>query len=134
MKVKFIIILFLIITVVFCRVVKTKSHQNSLLQNDTITTAIESKSGKHVRIDHTDSLIIYYPYYSRIDLVTGTMPDKITDTDVVFCCEAAYTKQCLNQFRHNNIAGDHVSSGMNRSGRSSSPARKVLKVGDYRLS
>ena len=39
------------------------------------------------------------------------MPDKLADTNVVLCCEAAFTSECLTEFKHTNIAGDHVSSG-----------------------
>ena len=67
--------------------------------------------GSLIHVIDTDSLTVYYPNFSRIDLVTGTMPDKLTDTSVVFCCEAAYTGECLTEFKHTNIAGDHVSSG-----------------------
>lgn len=47
-----------------------------------------------------------------IDFVTGVMPDKLADTNVVLCCEAAFTGECLTEFKHTNIAGDHVSSGV----------------------
>lgn len=58
----------------------------------------------------TDSLIILYPRYSRIDLVCGTMPSK-GDTSVLLCAGACFTGQCLKEFDHFNIAGDHVSGG-----------------------
>ena len=60
----------------------------------------------------TDSLSVYYPNFSRVDLVTGVMPDRMDDSAVVFCCEAAFTGECLKEFKHTNIAGDHVSSGV----------------------
>lgn len=62
-------------------------------------------------IEKTDSLTIYYPNFNRIDLVTRTMPDTIGDTDVIFCCAAAFTGECLKEFKHSNVAGDHVASG-----------------------
>ena len=65
-----------------------------------------------VVIDSTtvDGLIVYYPHSSRIDLVCGTMPSQ-QDTNVVFCAEAAFTHELLDEFTHTNIDGDHVSGG-----------------------
>jgi len=60
-------------------------------------------------------LIFYYPRYRKVDLVCGTMPSP-NDTSVLFCCEAAFTGECLNEFRHGNIAGDHVSGGVRYKG------------------
>ena len=53
---------------------------------------------------------LYHLKYNKIDLVCGTMPQP-SDTSVIFCAEAAYTAQCLEQFSHSNIRGDHVSGG-----------------------
>ena len=64
-----------------------------------------------MRIETTNDLTIYYPQYSDIDLACGQMPEK-TDTNVIFCCEAAFTGQLLTVFQHNNIAGHHVSGGI----------------------
>ena len=46
----------------------------------------------NMRIDTTENLLVYYPEFSRIDLVCGTMP-SIEDDDVIFCAEAAFTAQ-----------------------------------------
>ena len=74
---------------------------------------VESSYGqinKLMHIETTNDLIIYYPQYSDIDLACGQMPEK-TDTNVIFCCEAAFTGQLLKVFQHSNIAGHHVSGG-----------------------
>ena len=63
-----------------------------------------------MRIETTNDLIIYYPQYSYIDLACEQMPEK-TDTNVLFCCEAAFTGELLKEFKHSNIAGHHVSGG-----------------------
>ena len=63
-----------------------------------------------VEVVRTENLIIYYPSFARIDLVTGKMPSK-TDEEVIFCCAAAFTGERLTEFRHSNIAGHHVSGG-----------------------
>ncbi|MBQ9476038.1 MAG: hypothetical protein IJU69_07330 [Bacteroidales bacterium] len=63
---------------------------------------------------HT-GLVIYYPIYTKIDLVCDTMPSK-NDASVILCCEAAYTGDATEVFRHGNILGDHVSSGQRYKG------------------
>ncbi|MBO6012173.1 MAG: DKNYY domain-containing protein [Bacteroidales bacterium] len=63
-----------------------------------------------MRIDTTDNLIVYYPEYSRLDLVCETMPSK-DDQEVIFCAEAAFTAARLDTFTHRNICGPHVSGG-----------------------
>ena len=65
---------------------------------------------KLMHIETTNDLTIYYPQYSDIDLACGKMPEK-TDTNVLFCCEAAFTGELLKVFKHSNIAGHHVSGG-----------------------
>ena len=82
------------------------------MNNDTI--AIQDAP---VTIDSTavQGLIVYYPQYNRIDLVCGTMPDK-ADTTIVFCAEAAFTHELLDEFAHSNIDGDHVSGGQRYTG------------------
>lgn len=61
------------------------------------------------RVD-TLGLMVLYPRFSSIDLVCGIEPQK-SDSTVILFAEATYTGQCLKEFNHNNIAGDHVSSG-----------------------
>ena len=65
-----------------------------------------------VMIDDTtvNGLIAYYPQFSRIDLVCGKMPSQQEDS-VIFCAEAAFTHEILDEFAHSNIDGDHVSAG-----------------------
>ena len=52
---------------------------------------------------------VYYPEYTRIDLVCGQMP-KAAQKDVEFCCEAAFTGELLEEFKHSNVA-NHICSG-----------------------
>jgi len=65
-----------------------------------------------VMIDDTTvaGLKVYYPLFNRIDLVCGVMPSQ-QDEDVIFCAEAAFTHELLDEFAHSNIDGDHVSGG-----------------------
>ena len=68
------------------------------------------QENKLMRIETTNDLIIYYPQFLSIDLACGKMPEK-TETNVLFCCEAAFTGELLKEFKHSNIAGHHVSGG-----------------------
>ena len=63
-----------------------------------------------VRVERHDSVTVYYPDFTRIDLATGTMPPK-SDGDIIFVCAAAFTGELMKEFRHSNIAGHHVSGG-----------------------
>ena len=63
----------------------------------------------------TLGLIVLYPQYSSIDLVCGTIPEK-SDSSVILFAEAAYTGELLNEFKHSNVAGDHVSQGVRHKG------------------
>lgn len=63
-----------------------------------------------VEREDTLGMMILYPKYSRVDLVCGTMPTK-QDSCVVLMVAGAYTGELLEEFKHQNIAGDHVSSG-----------------------
>ena len=49
-----------------------------------------------VTVETTTNLNVYYPEYSRVDLVCGQMP-KATQKDVEFCCEAAFTGELLER-------------------------------------
>ena len=68
------------------------------------------QENKLMRIETTNDLIIYYPQFLSIDLACGKMPEK-TETNVLFCCEAAFTGDLLKEYKHSNIAGHHVSGG-----------------------
>jgi vancomycin permeability regulator SanA len=60
-------------------------------------------------------LRIYYPHYSKIDLVCGSMPSK-SDSTIIMFAEAAFTGELLDEFKHSNIAGDHVTGGKRERG------------------
>ena len=77
-----------------------------------MNTAPDTAQTIPVMVDDTtvNGLIAYYPQFSRIDLVCGKMPSQ-QDTSVIFCAEAAFTHEILDEFAHSNIDGDHVSAG-----------------------
>lgn len=68
-----------------------------------------------VTVEMTANLNVYYPEYTKIDLVCGQMP-KVGQTDVEFCCEAAFTGELLNDFKHSNIADNHICDGVMKKG------------------
>lgn len=74
----------------------------------------EVKSAYTRRIE-MKKLLVYVPLYNSVDLVCGAMP-SISDTNVIFCAEAAFTGQLLSDFKHKNVAGDHVSGGVRYKG------------------
>ncbi|MDE6554108.1 MAG: hypothetical protein K2K98_14280 [Muribaculaceae bacterium] len=87
---------------------------------DSVSNAVENvmeTNGKEPLVDVVDTcmLRIYYPRYSRIDLVCGEMPKK-EDRSVIMFAEAAFTGELLDSFIHTNIAGDHVSEGKREKG------------------
>ncbi len=45
-------------------------------------------------VEKTPNHNVYYPEYTKIDLVCGQMP-KTTQKDVEFCCEAALFQNIL---------------------------------------
>ena len=80
--------------------------------NNKNNETMDKETASSVMIDDTtvNGLIVYYPQFSRIDLVCEKMPSQ-QDDSVVFCAEAAFTHEVLDEFAHSNIDGDHVSGG-----------------------
>lgn len=68
-----------------------------------------------VTLETTPSLNVYYPDFSRIDLVCGQMPPT-GSPGVEFCCEAAFTGELLSEFRHLNVADNHICDGVMKKG------------------
>ena len=67
------------------------------------------------KVETTDNLKVFYPEYTRIDLVCNQMP-KASNREVEFCCEAAFTGELLDEFKHMNIADNHICSGVMKKG------------------
>ncbi len=107
------IILVLAIALLCC-CTRTPKHT---INKDRTNIPIPVMQGSPVLIDDTtvNGLRVYYPQFSRIDLVCGKMPAK-DDTSVIFCAEAAFTHELLDKFSHSNIDGDHVSGGKRYTG------------------
>lgn len=66
---------------------------------------------KPLGVDETDNLLIYYPNFSRIDLICGEMPDT-TNPNIIFCSKAAYTSASKSDNIHDMILGTHVAEGI----------------------
>lgn len=77
---------------------------NNLLQSDTIST----QYGKLLRfIPDMDR--------TKMDLLCGQIPTPKNDS-LILVFAGAFTGEQLKEFRHSNIAGDHVSSGVRHKG------------------
>ena len=83
----------------------------SFYDQEEITVKKEKENIVYVERVDSVGLVILYPQFSTIDLVCDTMPSK-DDASVILVAEAAYTGECLKQFKHSNISGDHVSRGV----------------------
>lgn len=82
---------------------------------DQLKVYVSSQRQYDVKRIDTLGLVVLYPHFNSIDLVCGLEPSK-SDTSVILFAEAAYTGQCMQEFDHFNIAGDHVSSGIRYKG------------------
>ena len=60
-------------------------------------------------------LNVFYPNYRSVDLACGTMPSE-KDEAVIFCAAASFTGQLLDEFKHSNIMGPHISGGKQYNG------------------
>lgn len=85
---------------------KIEAEQNNQVSEPSNETV---KLSTITRIDTLD-LKVFYPEFSKVDLVCGIMPSK-EDESVMLVMAAAYTGQCLKEFKHSNIVGMHVSGG-----------------------
>lgn len=82
-------------------------------QNGTGSHEKETKAETHAQPDfvqRVDTLgaIVLYPNFSRVDFTCGIMPSK-QDTSVILMVAGSFTGELLKEFKHSNIAGDHVS-------------------------
>ena len=68
--------------------------------------------GPAVIVDSTQrGLRLYYPRSDSVDLRCFERPIPEVDSTIIFCCAAAYTGVDKINYKHKNIAGDHVSNG-----------------------
>lgn len=63
-----------------------------------------------VQIDTVAGLVVYTPSFTRLELRFEDVPAQ-SDSNIVFCCGAAFTKTRSLSFSHDNIGGTHVSNG-----------------------
>lgn len=73
------------------------------------TTASNKPSYDNICVDEYDSLIAYYPNFSDIELAFGS--EVPSGDDILYCCGAAFTAECLKSFTHENIRCNHVTGG-----------------------
>jgi hypothetical protein len=58
-----------------------------------VVLGVLSVTGHAVTVEETVNLNVYYPEYTKIDMVCGQMP-KVAQKDVEICCEAALLVSC----------------------------------------
>ena len=81
----------IVASVILCVKLLYGTPQENPISEEEIT----AKDNQHYTAKEvTDYLILYYPDYTNIDLVCGTMP-SIKDKRVIFCAEAAFTGELL---------------------------------------
>ena len=66
-------------------------------------------AGQNICIEEHDSIIVYYPEYTSLDLIGGSRVPH--GDDILYCCGAAFTAKCLKYFTHDNIRCGHVCHG-----------------------
>lgn len=92
--------------------VSGKTHDNAEeLPDKKVGQSLATSPIPPVEIVDTCGLRIYYPNYSKIDLVCGQIPSK-DDESVIMFAEAAFTGELLSSFKHKNISSNHVSDGI----------------------
>ena len=91
-----------------------KSETNQEVTQDPVSQYNENKDMKKetVLVQRTDTmgLVVLYPQFTSVDLACDTMPSE-DDSSVLLVAEAAYTGDSLDEFKHSNIASNHVSGG-----------------------
>ena len=119
----FILLLAILIVTPSCINISQRSleeHDKKIIENEKLDTITEQEVQYNIQIDTIPNLYIFYPKYTSIDLVVNKMP-SYKDAKVLFCCSASFTGELLHHFKHSNIAGNHVSSGMFYRGYSCKP-------------
>lgn len=85
------------------------NHQTKTSTSDATGDSINILS--YVERLDTNGLIILCPEFTKLDLRCGNMPQN-SEKNIILFAEAAYTGAPLEkEFKHNKIAGDHVSHG-----------------------
>ncbi len=88
-----------------------EDNNRNLYNPDILVLCGQSKSGVEVDYSAHKFLTIYYPHYADIDLVCGTRPTP-DDKNIIMCFAGSFTGELLDEFKHSNIAGNHVSGGI----------------------
>ncbi len=106
-------IIFMVFLAIGCRREKREVCETHFLIEERESTTEDSQT--NVEIEDTCMLRIYYPNYSKIDLVCGEMPKK-EDKSVIMFAEAAFTAGTEEEIKQGMIAGDHVTGGKREKG------------------
>lgn len=96
-----------------CMQVKERQDEQQRVEEDSTTVAGNPYTTVAESAD--SALILLFPQFTSIDMVCDTMPSQANQS-VILCAAACFTGECLMEFRHSNIAGDHVSNGVRYKG------------------
>ena len=111
MKVSRIIcILVTLLNFISCNRVQSTSKVVSTEKTKHTQSVSAIKEVDNIIIEKKNGLILYFPNYNTIEYAYGEMPTPM-DSSILFCCSAAFTGEFLEEFKHSNIAGNHVSKG-----------------------
>lgn len=92
--------------------VGSSDEKNNGVAASTDSLPVESSRARadFADVSCSSGMDIYTLHFCSVDLVCGERP-SIKDSSVVYCAEASFTGECLTEFKHFNIAGNHVSNG-----------------------
>lgn len=105
----------IVIIILFLGNCSGKNSKTTGENDDTGKEIVEVEKDTRVEIVDTLNLRIYYPQYSKIDLITNKMPSK-ADTSVILVAAAAFTAGTPEEHAQGTVAGDHVSGGVRKQG------------------
>lgn len=88
----------------------SKTNVEKNLEDSLGVPVVKTKVEAFATRKNFGELTVFVPTCKSIDLVCGKRPN-VGDSSVIYCAEAAFTGECLDSFRHFNIAGNHVSGG-----------------------
>jgi hypothetical protein len=95
---------------VFALTQRTSGEETANAENAGEQTVLEKPDTLITINTSHEGLTVFYPKYKSIDLVCAISSPE-DDSTAIFCCPAAFTGDFLNEFKHFNIAGNHVSGG-----------------------
>ncbi len=105
------ILLVILLNFISCNRVQSTSKVVSTEKTNHTLSVNAIKEVDNITIEKNNGLIFYFPKYNTIEYAFGEMPTPM-DSSILFCCSAAFTGEFLEEFKHSNVAGNHISKGV----------------------